>query len=81
MKSTLEETRTESFLKVAERGALFPPMMELSHDEAQMLMDELFAAGMRPSEDTGSTGQLAALQKHLEDMRAIAFTKIGVIPK
>ena len=44
-------------------------------------MDELFAAGMRPSEDTGSTGQLAALQKHLEDMRAIAFTKIGVIPK
>lgn len=36
-------------------------------------MDALWHCGLRPSEGTGSAGSLAATEKHLKDMRAIAF--------
>lgn len=38
----------------------------------QGLMDSLWECGIRPSEGQGSAGQLAAVQKHLEDMRTFA---------
>jgi hypothetical protein len=38
-----------------------------------MLIDALWTAGLRPTEGHGSTGQLAATERHLEDMRALAF--------
>jgi hypothetical protein len=42
--------------------------------DVQQLMDELWKAGFRPStEHHGTIGQLAATEKHLMDMRAIAF--------
>jgi len=49
------------------------PLMRLQPEEAQVLMDELWQCGIRPTEGTGSAGQLAATQKHLEDMRALAL--------
>lgn len=39
----------------------------------QALMDNLYAAGFRPTEAAGSAGQREALERHLEDMRTIAF--------
>lgn len=45
----------------------------LSQNSAQELMDELWHCGLRPSEGTGSAGQLSATQKHLEDMRTLVF--------
>ncbi len=48
------------------------PAMILSVQSAQNLMDELWHAGLRPSEGSGSAGSLAATQRHLGDMRAIA---------
>lgn len=45
----------------------------LTHSEAQELMDSLWQAGMRPTEGKGSAGQLTATEKHLEDMREIAY--------
>ena len=45
---------------------------------AQLLMDELWDCGLRPTEGAGSAGQLTSVQRHLEDMRAIAFNKSGV---
>ena len=36
-------------------------------------MDELWRCGLRPSEGTGSAGSLAATERHLKDMQAIAF--------
>lgn len=59
-------------------GESVQPTLELSQDEAQMLMDELFAAGIRPSEGMESMGQLAAVQKHLEDMQKIAFSLLAM---
>lgn len=48
------------------------PTLSLSPDEAVALMDELWQAGVRPT-DIGTAGQLAATQAHLQDMRALVF--------
>jgi hypothetical protein len=60
---------------VDENVALSPhePAVSLTPEQAQRLMDELWHVGLRPTEGTGSAGQLAAVQKHLDDMRALVF--------
>lgn len=40
-------------------------------------MDELWAAGLRPSDGTGNAGQLGATERHLADMRAIVAHEMG----
>ena len=47
------------------------PYLEISKHTAQKLIDDLWDCGLRPSEGSGSAGQLAATQKHLEDMRKL----------
>jgi len=47
------------------------PFLRLRTTEAQLLMDELWNCGIRPSEGTGSAGSLAATERHLKDMQAI----------
>jgi len=37
----------------------------LTGPDAQLLMDDLWRAGIRPSEGSGSAGQLAATERHL----------------
>lgn len=49
------------------------PCVRLTTTEAQALMDELWNVGLRPSEGSGSAGAMAAIQKHLEDMRTLVF--------
>lgn len=49
------------------------PTLRISPEEAQGLMDELWRAGIRPTEGAGSVGQLAAVNRHLEDMRSLVF--------
>ena len=62
-----------------EEGIYTYPSLTISSHMAQQLMDELWVAGLRPSEGTGSAGSLAATQKHLEDMRNIAFGQLNII--
>lgn len=52
--------------------------VRLCDTEAQQLMDDLYRAGVRPSEGQGSAGQLSATQAHLADMRKIASHKLKV---
>lgn len=47
--------------------------MRLRPDEAQQFMDELWRVGIRPTDGAGSAGQMAATEKHLEDMRRLVF--------
>jgi hypothetical protein len=47
--------------------------IRLSHIGAQELIDQLWQAGLRPSEGSGSAGSLAATERHLADMRALVF--------
>ena len=42
------------------------PLVSFDPTEAQHLMDELWYLGIRPTEGHGSTGQLAATEKHLD---------------
>lgn len=49
------------------------PSFEMSKDVAQVLMDDLWHAGLRPTEGTGSAGALRAVERHLEDMRTLVF--------
>jgi hypothetical protein len=49
------------------------PLLTLTDNEATALIDELWRAGVRPSEH-GSAGQLAATERHLADMRRLVFT-------
>lgn len=62
----------------AEEGEYVEPAMVLGMDVAQQLVDELWRAGLRPSEGAGSAGQLASTERHLADMREIAFFKLGI---
>lgn len=52
------------------------PTFSLDQTGAQLLMDELWHCGLRPSEGSGSAGSLAATERHLKDMQAIAFAAL-----
>lgn len=54
-------------------GAVIEPMLRLPIHAAQRLMDELWQAGVKPSQSVGSTGQVEAIKYHLEDMRKLVF--------
>ena len=60
-----------------ELGMISESTFRLSLDQAQTLMDDLWHCGIRPTDGTGSTGQLKATQDHLNDMQKIAFDLIG----
>ena len=69
-------------LRVMEDGeCISQPTMTLTYSAAQMLIDELWACGLRPSEGTGSAGSMAATERHLKDMQSVAkglLRKFGV---
>lgn len=47
------------------------PSMRMTPGDAQRLMDELWKVGFRPTQGQQSEGQMAAISKHLADMRAL----------
>jgi hypothetical protein len=70
-----------TFTEQPEGTAYTEPVMVLSQKDAQQLMDELWQCGLRPSEGTGSAGAMAAVQKHLEDMRTLVFKEKSIKEK
>ena len=68
---------TNLCLTTADEGADFPPLMSVGPDMAQQMMDQLWDCGLRPSAGAGSVGQMAAVQAHLADMRALVPGLIG----
>ncbi len=54
-------------------GEAVIPALTLEPKAVQMLMDDLWRCGYRPSEGEGSAGQLASVKYHLEDMRKLVF--------
>jgi len=60
------------------QGALVDPFLLITEDEAQGLIDELWRCGLRPTQGKQSEGVNNTQEKHLEDMRAIAFAKLKV---
>lgn len=60
-------------MQVIEPGSLIEPTLRLPLGAAQRLMDELWQAGVKPSQSIGSAGQVEAIKYHLEDMRKLVF--------
>lgn len=54
-----------------EPGLAYPPVLTLSPSDAQVLADDLWKAGVRPTEAAGTAGSLSATQSHLNDIRGI----------
>lgn len=52
----------------ADTGSMPDAPLHLSETDAQALMDELWHLGIRPTEGHGSTGQLAAVEKHRDHL-------------
>lgn len=75
-----EERRYVSALQVADitdPGGLHETGT-FTREDAQLLMDDLWHCGIRPSSGIGNAGQLAATEKHLGDMRKIAFSRMRI---
>lgn len=64
-----------TFITRESDASFVQPMLTLHQGSAQALMDELWNVGIRPSEGTGNTGQVAAMQRHLDDMRKLVFER------
>ncbi len=58
-------------------GEYTDPFLTLELEQAQELIDRMYAAGLRPSAAAGSAGQLDAVKYHLEDMRKIAMRSLS----
>lgn len=65
-------------VRSVEGDQYIPACTYINGAAAQQLMDDLWRGGIRPSEGSGSAGQLAATERHLADMKAIAFAKLGI---
>lgn len=70
---TTSLVRPVEFVVVPENTQFSEPAFVLGQEEAQGLMDELWTAGIRPTEGAGTAGSMAAAQAHLADMRRIVF--------
>ena len=64
--------------KKQEEYEMLLPCMNLGAEHAQILMDDLWDCGLRPSEGSGSAGSMLATQQHLADMKKILFHKLGI---
>ncbi len=59
--------------KPAKEGEYIGETGHLTPEEAQVLMDDLWNCGLRPTEGTGSAGSLKATQNHLSDLQRLVF--------
>jgi len=68
----------EVVIKPIPDHGLISPLVRISTHEAQIFMDDLWDCGIRPTEGSGSAGAMRAIEKHLEDMRKIAFHHMAI---
>lgn len=61
-----------------EEGLIYDPTLRIDAHSAQVLMDELWQCGLRPTAGKQSEGVITAQQRHLDDMRAIVAKKLGI---
>lgn len=61
-------------------GTRYRPSLSIPEGTAQMLMDQLWRCGYRPTEARSGAGTVEAMQRHLDDMRNIAFHQLKMKP-
>lgn len=60
-------------------GMFHEPTFRIKTTAAQILMDDLWNSGIRPTEGTGSAGSLAATERHLADFRKLVEHHLKII--
>lgn len=68
-----KQITTPACFYTAPVGQVTSPHMRFNKGEAQNLLNALWDAGIRPIVES-TTGQIAAISYHLEDMRKLAFS-------
>lgn len=74
--SKLEFTKPEEGLAI-DRSSF----IALADMEAQVLMDDLWACGVRPTEGAGSAGAMRRAEAHITDLQKVAFTLLDAVTK
>ena len=59
-------------------GAAVEPFAKLDAAAAQELANSLWEAGIRPAQCRQAQGEFEAQCRHLEDMRALAFSRLEI---
>lgn len=55
-----------------------PPILKLSLNDLQMLLDEIWKEGIRPTEYQKTIDSIEPMKKHLDDMRAIVANRLKI---
>lgn len=66
------------FVEKSPAAEIIGPTCEISMDEAQTLMDDLWRCGLRPTEGAGSSGAMRATENHISDLRKIIFKTMEI---
>lgn len=59
--------------RVEQEGVTFPPTLQLSSNAAQTLLDDLWVAGLRPTDYHDTRGEVTAMRAHIADLQRIVF--------
>lgn len=54
------------------------PFLRVDKEGIQILFDELYNNGFRPTYEKSSLGKEEAMQGHIDDLRLITFKKLGI---
>lgn len=65
-------------MNTVQQGTVIKPVVGLQLADAQVLMDDLWNAGLRPTNHKLSDVAFESQGKHLEDMRKIVSTQLGI---
>jgi hypothetical protein len=68
----------EVIMRPVAQGGEIPRALVLRNEEAQALMDDLWNSGIRPTEGAGTAGAMRATERHIADLRAVAFKALGI---
>ena len=68
----------EVIMRPISQGEEIPRALVLRNEEAQALMDDLWNSGIRPTEGAGTAGAMRAAERHIADLRAVAFKTLGI---
>ena len=64
---------TELKLEPIKDGTYCSPSFSLTPQEAQEMMNELWACGIRPHNGQGGPAQVEAMRDHLRDLQRVVF--------
>lgn len=59
-------------------GCFAKPTARLTQEQTQLLFNDLWQIGFRPSDGTGNSGHVGAIEKHLKDMRVIVAKQLDI---